>query len=137
MLLRKINTRPSRRELSTFGLVFLGGMLLIGLVQRYHSGRPDLAVRLWIAGGTVFVLSFVPVVGRALYIAWMALGVAIGAVTSPVVLVILYAVGIVPVGLVQRLAGRDRLERRLDSKASSYWEDLPRRDDPSRYLRQY
>ncbi len=52
--------------------------------------------------------------------AWMALGYLLGRIVSPLVLGIMYAVLIVPVGLVMRIVGRDVMHRRFESKPS-YW----------------
>ena len=134
---KELNTNPSRRDLLSFGLIFLGGMGIFGAAAHFYSERPGLALTLWIVGFVGFVLSFIPAVGRVLYILWMGLGLTIGAVTSPIIMVVLYFVIIVPVGFVLRLARRDTMRRPRDLKASSYWEDYPRSDDPASYIRQF
>ncbi len=53
---------------------------------------------------------------------WMALGHLLGRIVSPLVLGLMYAVLIVPVGLVMRVVGRDVLHRRFESK-TSYWHE--------------
>lgn len=134
---RDIDKKPTPRKLLEFGAVFLGGMAVIGLIQHFVLHRPELARGLWIAGAAVFALSFVRPIGRLLYIGWMGLGVTIGLVTSPIIMLILYGLLIVPVGLFFRLRGRDTMKRRVDRGATSYWEEHPETKDPARYLRQF
>jgi hypothetical protein len=132
-----IDRDPSRRKLLEFGCVVLAGAAALGLVQHLALHRPALARGSFLAGALIFALSFVRPVGRRLYVAWMALGVTLGRVVSPVILLALYVILFVPVGLVFRLRGRDALRRRLRRDAASYWEEHPKIDDPARYLKQF
>ncbi len=134
---KELNKNPSRRDLVSFGLIFLGGMGVAGAWLHFHSQRPDVALGLWSAGGAVFLLSLIPPVGRVLYILWMGLGLTLGFVMSPIIMAVVYLVVIVPVGLVFKLMRRDTMRRQLDPKASSYWEDYPGSDDPTSYIRQF
>src|SRR4051794_21913250 len=134
---REIDRSPTPRKLLEFGAVFLVGMVILGLLQRFAFHRAELARGLWIAGAAVFALSFVRPIGRLLYIGWMGLGVTLGLVTSPIILLLVYGLLIVPVGLVFRIRSRDAMKRRLDPAATSYWEDYPQTKDPAQYLKQF
>lgn len=137
-IVSELNTRPSASDLRQFGLIFLGGTAVIGLVfWQLYDHNLDRAKYAFIAGGAVMVLSLIPPIGRYLYIVWMTLGLTMGLVTSPVIMFLLFVVLIVPVGLVFKITGRDYMKRRLDDKADSYWEDYPRAEDPSRYVKQF
>jgi hypothetical protein len=134
---KKINLQPTRRDLLGFGAVLLGGAVAFALACRFLWHRPDAVLPLLLVGVLATVLAQVPVLGRLLYIGWMALGVTMGLVTSPIFMAVIYLVLFVPLGLVFRLIGRDALRQRLDPKAESYWEEYPQVDEPLRYLRQY
>ena len=136
-LYKEINRHPSRRSLLSFGTVVLGGFAAMGALAQFKSHKPDLALGLVIVGAAVFLLSFVPGLGRLLYIGWMGLGLTIGFVTSPIIMGVIYALVIVPVAVVFKLGQRDLMRRKLDRAAGSYWEDYPRSDDPVTYVRQY
>ena len=136
-IFKEINKNPTKRDLFSFGAIFLGGMAIIGAIQRFYLGHPDAAQTLWIIGAVVFVLANVPVLGRWLYILWMGFGLCIGFFTAPIIMFILYAVVMVPVGLFFKLTKRDLMRRSLDPKAGSYWEEYPRSDDPASYIRQF
>ena len=131
----EIDTNPSRAELVKFGLVMVGAAAAGGAWAWGH-GHARGGACIAAAGAAVFLIAFLPVVGRLAYIAWMSLGVAIGRVTAPIVLLVVYAVLVVPVGVAMRLRGRDMLRLRRDEKAVSYWEDYPRAEGISSYLRQ-
>jgi hypothetical protein len=133
----EIDLQPSRRELLKFGAIVMGGFAVLGAAFHFAFDNFGVARVLWIIGPTVFALSLLRPVGRVLYILWMGLGVTIGLVTSPVMLVITYILLVVPVGFVFKLAGRDSMRRRPDPNASSYWEDYPSTPDPKRYVRQF
>jgi hypothetical protein len=135
-LYKALKTNPSKRDLLQFGVILLVGLGLVGSALWFRFDRPSAALGCWIAGAAVFLLSFVPPVGRWLYILWMGLGITIGLFTSPIILMILYLLLIVPVGLVFRIVRRDSMRRRIDPKAASYWEEYRQADDPASYLRQ-
>jgi hypothetical protein len=134
---KEIKQNPTRRDLFEFGLIFAGGTGLLGLVNQLYLHKPGPALGFWIAGAVVFALSLIPPIGRLLYILWMGLGLTIGFVTSPVIMFVVYAIVIVPVGLWFKLTHRDTMRRQLDPKAKSYWEDYPGSDDPASYIRQF
>lgn len=138
-IVAELNTHPSSTDLRNFGLIFLAGTAILGVVfwQVFDAGSLDRARYFFIAGGAVLLLSFIPPVGRLLHIAWMAFGLTIGLVTAPLIMFLLYILLIVPVGLFFKITGRDLMNRKLDSKSESYWEDYPQAEDPSRYVKQF
>jgi hypothetical protein len=132
----ELNTDPTRRDLLSFGLVFAAGMGAFGGWFALH-GKLDRGLWLFAVGAAVFLLSLIRPVGRILYILWMGLGLTIGFFTVPVVMFVLYALTVVPLGLWFRLRRRDVLRRKLDPAAKSYWEDYPSSEDPASYVRQF
>lgn len=58
---------------------------------------------------------------RRLYSAWMALGRLLGRVTTPVLLLALWVLVLLPLALVTRLLRADVLGVRYDRSARSYW----------------
>ena len=132
-----INTNPSRRDRANFGLVTGLGFGALAAWLDFASHRPGLALVLVVCGVSVFVLARVPAVGRLLYIAWMGLGLTLGWITAPILMFVVYALVVVPVGAYFKLRGRDAMQRRVRREATSYWEDYPRSDDPASYIRQF
>jgi hypothetical protein len=85
----------------------------------------------------VFVLSFIPPIARILYIFWMGLGITMGLITSPIILVVVFLLLITPVGLLFKVLQRDTMKRKLDRGAKSYWEEYPENEDPATYVKQF
>jgi hypothetical protein len=136
-LYKELNRNPSRRDLLSFGLIFAGGMGALGAVNQLYLHRPGPALVLFALGGAVLLLSFVPPVGRLLYVLWMGFGLTIGFFTAPIIMFFLYGLVVVPMGLWFRLRKRDLMRRRLDPGAATYWEDYPGSRDPASYVKQY
>lgn len=65
----------------------------------------------------------IPAAARAFHIVWMRLAHALGWVNSRILLALLFYLVMTPMGLMQRLAGRDALRRR-GAGSESYW--IPR-----------
>lgn len=53
--------------------------------------------------------------------AWQQLGLFLGRIVSPVVLGLIYATTIVPIGLLMRLRGKDLLRLRREPELDTYW----------------
>jgi len=94
----ELNKNPTRRDLVSFGLIFAAGMGAFGAWFYFH-GKPDRGMAFAAVGGAVLLLSLIPPVGRLLYILWMGFGLTIGFFTVPVIMFLLYALAIVPLGL--------------------------------------
>lgn len=112
---------PDRKELRSFGLLF-GAMiaLIFGLVLPwlFDHARP---LWPWIALG-VFALWAValPATLKPVYRAWMAFGLFMSRITTPLLMGTVFFVVLTPMGLVRRLAARDALDRDLDPDATTY-----------------
>jgi hypothetical protein len=133
----ELNTKPTRKDLLSFGLIVAVGLGAFGAYAMFRAHKPDTAMILWAIGGAVFVLAQIPPIGRLLYILWMGFGLVIGFFTAPVIMLVLYTVVIVPVGLWFKITRRDTMRRQLDPAATSYWEDYPGDEDPASYVRQF
>ncbi len=64
---------------------------------------------LWVAAGLVLIGLFVPVLADVIHRAWMKLSVILGAVTSRILLTVIFFVVIVPLGQISRLFGKNEL----------------------------
>src|SRR3954465_2096325 len=104
-----------------FGLLIGAALVVIGLWPIWHR-QP---VRWWaVALGLVFgvIALLAPAVLAPSRRLWMKFGGLLGKLVSPLVMGVLLYVVVTPVGLVQRLFGRDPLRLALDREADSYWQ---------------
>jgi Saxitoxin biosynthesis operon protein SxtJ len=110
---------PSERRFGfTFAVVFL-------LVAAYSLFRGHAVWPALLALALVFlaVASLAPNWLKALNRLWLRLGLALHAIISPIVLVVLFFVVVTPVGVLARVAGKDFLRLTFDREASTYWMD--------------
>jgi hypothetical protein len=89
----------------------------------HRRGAPTAAMGGALGVGLLLVvLAYtLPSAVRPLERAWTAIGRALGAITTPVLLVVVFALVLVPTGVVLALLGKDPLERRRDPSRASYW----------------
>lgn len=108
-----------RKSALTVGIV----LMAIAAWSAYR-GRETAVWAFGLLGGALIVAGlFVPPAARAFHVVWMRLAHALGWVNSRILLALLFYLVITPVGLIQRLAGRDALRRR-GVGSGSYW--IPR-----------
>jgi hypothetical protein len=136
----QIDWNPDAGKLRSFGAVLLCGFGLLGAAFFFGWPFPPnrtVALVLWIGGGALGLLGLSGTgAARPVYWAWMSLAFLTGNVVSRVVLALFYYLMITPMGLVQRLLGRDRLDLR-GSGRDSYWTDVDHKTNPESYERQF
>ena len=107
---------PLPPERST-GLVFTAVALVVAFIWR--SNPTVLTIALVLAAVLAAVSFTVPSVLRPLNIAWMRFAVLLSKIMNPIVMLVLFAIAIVPAGLIMQLV-RDPLRRRKSDNAS-HW----------------
>lgn len=115
----------------SFGLVFAGVFGIIGLLPLLH----ERSLRTWaLAIGTVFLLlAFIrPGVLAPLNRLWFRLGLALGAVMTPVIMGLLFVVAVIPTALALKLFRKDPMQRRFVPEAATYWERREKQPGPMR-----
>ena len=95
----------------------------------------------WPAGiGLAFavVASLAPSLLAPLNRAWMALGLLLGRIISPLIMGLIFFGVVTPIALLARLRGVDPMRRRFDPGAKTYWiERDPPGPDPATMERQF
>jgi predicted membrane protein len=109
------------RELRRFGLLF-GGIVgcLFGLIIPYIVGLkfplwPWIVLLIFVAWGLVAPASM-----SVFYKIWMRFGLVLNAITSRLILGVVFYVVVLPIGVVVRMRGRDPMKRKLDKSLKSY-----------------
>lgn len=116
--LRQLNT--DNAQLRKFGWQVGGVFLLIGVVLFWL--KKPLGHWLLGIGAILLVLGMiVPRILRGIYLAWMGLGLLLGMVVSTVLLTFFFYFVFTPIGFLQRVFGKDPLDRKLRPDSSSYW----------------
>ena len=125
---------PSRKDLVTFELIWAFIFMVISLYPLFFSE----SIRLWslITSIAFIIIALVrPLLLTGFYKIWVKFGEIIGGVISKLILLILFYAVFTPVALVLRLLGKDLLHKRLDNKASTYWEE--RKEQPGSLRNQF
>lgn len=107
----------------SFGLTVGGILAAIALVRWYWVAHLSWPMLTFLVVGLVLVAAALinAAVLAPLNRLWTKLGLVLFKVVNPVVMLLLFAVVIVPAGLVMRLAGHDPMRRRFDPEATTYW----------------
>lgn len=106
---------PSARST---GLVFAAVALIVAYFWRTHGTVLVVALGLAVALAGVSLLR--PSLLEPLNVAWFKFGLLLNKIVSPVVMLVLFAIVIVPFGLVMQLRA-DPLRKRRRPDAKSYW----------------
>lgn len=134
-----LDTSP--RALRQFGVLVGGVFAAAAAWFGWRSGGAAWTLGVGGAGAALVALGLAaPRMLRGPYRAWMALGVALGAVTSRVLLTAVFALVVTPIGLALRALGRTPLALRPDPAAETYWharDDADAAPDPARFERYY
>lgn len=115
--IRELNTR----ELRSFGLSTgaIVGVLFGGLIPWLWGLSYPLWP--WVILAVMGMLALIaPKSLRPVYRLWMRIGLLISKVTTPIIIGIIFAFIIIPVGLVMRIFGWDPLDRQFDANIETY-----------------
>ena len=108
------------RSARSFGLLLAALLLLTGA---WRSSRGLGSCWVWLppaallAGSALWWTTPLQPLTRG----WLKLADLLHAIVNPLIMALLYALAVVPTGLLMRLFGKDPLRLRLDPKAASYW----------------
>jgi len=140
----EVNWRPDRTAKRKFAASLVIGFPILAalflLIGRWHSGAWNLTVPLWVGGvgaGAGVVLWLVPAIATPFYVVWYGLACCMGFVIGNVLMSLFYYLGVTPIGLALRAAGKDPIRKAPDKSAATYWTDVPKVKDPRHYYRQF
>lgn len=107
----------------SFGLTVGSILAALALVRWWWVGSLYWLMVVFLIVGVVLVAAALlrPAMLAPLNRLWTKLGLLLFHVVNPVVMLLLFAVIIIPAGLIMRAAGHDPMRRRFDRDARSYW----------------
>ena len=126
-----LDTRRRTREGRVFALTLTGGFLFLAGVGLWRDA--DILVRASLALAVTFLLTALLVPGRLGPVnrAWMKLGEAMGRVTTPVLMAVVYYLVVTPIASTRRVVSRRKPAR------DSNWHRRPPLPPPPRMERQF
>jgi len=115
-------TKATPRDLRKFGFVVGSVFCALALFFAVPKWHKDWYWWLLVPGVPLVVLGAIfPRALKWVYVGWMTLAMALGAVVSTILLTLLFFLVVTPMGLIARLVGKDFLSRKLEPGAASYW----------------
>ena len=103
-----------------FGLVVGGILSIIGGYLYYTDS--SLALYLLPPGILLFTIGLIyPSILHPLNVLWTKLGLLLGRIVTPIVMFIVFAVTVVPIGILLRVFGKDLLRLKKNTGGHSYW----------------
>jgi hypothetical protein len=131
---REASTGSSDRG---FGLVMAVALCLLAWWKSEAWGNIFILL-CGLAVGFAAVALLSPGLLRPLNVAWSRLGLLLGVVLTPVVLLLIFVVGFLPTGLLLRLSGHRPLRLEFAPGKESYWIDRdPPGPEPRTMIRQF
>ncbi len=120
MSLVEINWEPSTKQLRQFGTISFAALPLI---TWWWSGSLWAIVIAAVVGALVLAASWVaPKLVRPIFVGLSLVTLPLGIVIGWLAMVLIFALLFVPMALLFRMLGRDRLEREVDRERKSYWQ---------------
>ena len=106
-----------------FGLTVGGILVVLGLIRWIFGSGFGVVVILLCGIGLILMAlaATAPFMLAPLNRAWTRLGLLLFKVVNPIVMLLIFATSIVPIGLIMRALGKDLLHLKRDQEAESYW----------------
>jgi hypothetical protein len=126
-----LDARGKEREGRVFALTLTGGFMFLAVVGVWRSVDLLIAVSLTMAVISLLAALLVPAHLTPVIKAWMKIGEAMGRVTTPILMAMIYYLIVTPLGVMKRT-----FSPRQSTKVSN-WHRRPPLPPPSRLERQF
>lgn len=115
----QVPTRLTPREGRRFGLTVGVAFLVLAAISRWRGHEVVPLVLAGLGAGLALAGIVIPSLLGPVYRAWMAFGLLLSKVTTPIFMGLLYFVAITPIGLAMRAFGRKPLD--VKARNGSFW----------------
>ena len=121
MILEEIkNIKSGKKEILIFAIVVAVGLTVIGaLLLRRHD--PYYGYFFISAFLLLLLLLFFPKALKPIQKIWMVIGIIMGAITTYIILTLLFYLVVTPIAVVVRLTHRNFLDISFQKNVGSYW----------------
>lgn len=135
MPLVQLNWNPEDRQLKQFGWFSL---VMLPLIAWFWGATASLIGIFFGVGALLTVVGMlVPKVLKPIFVGLSLVLMPIGLVVAEIMMMAVFLTVFLPIGLVFRMMGRDRLQLTLDRNRESYWQPKEIPSQKERYFRQY
>lgn len=134
MALIQTNWNPTNRQLRQFGCICLVVLPLLGWLW---SASSTVLTVLFAIGVLVAITAWLfPKAVLPVFLALMLITTPIGMAVGELAMLLIYLAVFLPIGILFKFLSRDRLQLRLDRKATSYWQRKHQPRSVASYYRQ-
>ena len=134
MKLIEINWDPPPRQLRQFAVICFFVLPFLGWLWGAEIQLIGLLAGL---GLLIALVGFaVPAIVKPIFIALTVITTPIGMVVGEVAMGLIYYGVFLPIGCLFRLQNKDALRRKIDSEATTYWQEKKKPKDVASYYRQ-
>ena len=103
-----------------FGIIFSFILFAIGIYQYYF--HQNIIIWLFVFSIVLLVLAiFFSYLLKWPNFLWFKLGIFLGKIVSPIVMLFIFYATVTPIGFIMRLLGKDLLNLKIDKSRKSYW----------------
>lgn len=113
------NEKESIKD-KNFGIVIAIFFIILGM-RFSQNGSAHGYWTFLIAIIFLFISILAPNILRPMNRVWTEIGLKMGLIMTPVAMLILFTIAVIPTGFLMRILGQDPLRLRLDKKNKSYW----------------
>ena len=118
----------------SFSYVFSIFFLLLGIFPLFNNNYINLNF-LFIAFIFLAMGLFTPFLLILPNKLWIRFGLLIGTITTPIVLSLMYIIGIIPIAFILKLFGKDVINEKIIRESKSYW--IKRKDAKTNFDQQF
>ncbi len=135
MKLVEMNWNPTDRQLRQFGVITL--VALPGLGWLWGGSPTTIGVLAAVGAVLAAVGLLFPQGLKPVFVGLSLLTSPIGIVVGEMAMILIYFSTFLPMAILFRLMKRDRLQRKLDRQAETYWQPKQQPAGPRSYYRQW
>ena len=134
MFEKKKNQEFPIKKCKNFGYTF--SILFLLITCYFFFKNNSFSISFFSISVVFFILTFfLPSYLKLFAFYWERFGIFLGKIFSPIVLVLVYAITILPINLILRIFSVDLLKRRINSKTKTYW--IKRLDEKINFRNQF
>lgn len=113
-----IKIKPgSEKNFGIFVSIIFFILAMLPLLKNYNINIYLILVSLFF-----LIISYTkPKILKYLNIIWFKLGIFLGSIISPIVMIFVYFVIFLPIGIILKILKKDILNKRIDKNINSYW----------------
>ncbi len=130
---------PTDSDLRKFGIMMAIVLVLFSGIAAWKQ-HWTIAYGMWGIAGIIFLLPAIvyPQFLKPIHYYWMKFAMALGWINSRIILSLTYYLLFTPISIIQKIIGRDEMERKFPEQTNTYWVDRSKETyNPKHFEKQF